>query len=88
MPFTADPGLLDAVVAIVECTFLERNRKVAARLAKHTHLSDWVALAPAVRCDHLVLAHLPPTPRDALEALLAPLAGRLQGRLVAWAAFD
>jgi ribonuclease BN (tRNA processing enzyme) len=84
-PFAADPGLLDAAVAIVECTFLERNRKVAARLAKHAHLSDWVAIAPALTCDHLVLAHLPPMPGGELAGLLAPLAEKLRGRLVAWA---
>jgi ribonuclease Z len=85
-PFVADPGLLDAEVAVVECTFLERNRKVAARLAKHAHLSDWVALAPKLRCDHLVLAHLPPMPAKEISVLLAPLAERLPGRLVAWSA--
>jgi len=85
-PFVADPGLLDATVGIVECTFLQRNRKVAARLAKHAHLSDWVALAPELRCDHLVLAHLPPMPAKELSVLLAPLAERLPGRLVAWSA--
>jgi ribonuclease Z len=85
-PFVADPGLLDAEVAIVECTFLERNRKVAARLAKHAHLSDWVALAPKLRCDNLVLAHLPPMPPADIAPLLAPLAERLPGRLVAWSA--
>jgi ribonuclease BN (tRNA processing enzyme) len=83
-PFVADPGLLDAAVAVVECTFLERNRKVAARMAKHAHLSDWVALAPELRCDHLVLAHLPPMPAGQIATLLAPLAERLPGRLVAW----
>jgi len=84
-PFAADPSLLDAAVAVVECTFLGRNRKVAARLAKHAHLLDWLALAPALRCDYLVLAHLPPTPAGELRTLLAPLAERLRGRLVAWA---
>jgi ribonuclease BN (tRNA processing enzyme) len=85
-PFVAEPGLLDAEVAVVECTFLERNRKVAARLAKHAHLSDWVALAPKLCCDHLVLAHLPPMPAAENATLLAPLAERLPGRLVAWSA--
>jgi len=83
-PFVADPSLLDATVAIAECTFVERNRKVAARLAKHAHLSDWVALAPKLRCDHLVLAHLPPMPAREISLLVAPLAARLPGRLVAW----
>jgi ribonuclease BN (tRNA processing enzyme) len=83
-PFFAEPGLLDAGVAVVECTFLERNRKVAARIAKHCHVSDWVDLAPKLRCDHLVLAHLPPMPGPEISMLLAPLAKRLPGRLVAW----
>jgi ribonuclease Z len=85
-PFAAEPGLLDAEVAVVECTFLERNRKVAARFAKHAHLSDWVALAAKLRCDHLVLAHLPPMPAAEIATLLEPLAERLPGRLVAWSA--
>jgi ribonuclease Z len=84
-PFVADPTLLDATVAIVECTFVERNRKVAARMAKHAHLSDWVALAPKLRSDHLVLAHLPPMPAREISVLVAPLADRLPGRLVVWA---
>jgi ribonuclease BN (tRNA processing enzyme) len=84
-PFIAEPGLLDAAIAIVECTFLERNRKVAARLAKHAHLSDWVALAPRLSCDHLVLAHLPLMATAELTALAAPLAETLPGALVLWA---
>jgi len=87
-PFTADPGLLDAEVTVVECTFLERNRKVAARLAKHAHLSDWVTLAPKLRCDYLVLAHLPPMPSAEIAPLLAPLAECFPGRLVAWSAAE
>jgi ribonuclease Z len=83
-PFVAAPELLDATVAIVECTFVERNRKVAARMARHAHLSDWVALASKLRCDHLVLAHLPPMLAAEITALLAPLAERLPGCLVAW----
>jgi ribonuclease BN (tRNA processing enzyme) len=85
-PFAADPGLLDAEVAVVECTFLEPNRRVAARLAKHAHLKDWLEVAPSLRCDRLVLAHLPPMPRADLRALTLPLADRLAGTLVLWAA--
>jgi ribonuclease Z len=84
-PFVVAPGLLDATVAIVECTFVERNRKVAARMAKHAHISDWVALAPKLCCDHLVLAHLPSMPASEISMLVAPLADRLAGRLVVWA---
>jgi len=83
-PFAADPALLDARVAVVECTFVDRNRRVAARLAKHAHLKDWVEIAPSLRCDYLVLAHLPPQPAEEIEALVAPLAECLPGRLIAW----
>jgi ribonuclease BN (tRNA processing enzyme) len=85
-PFTADPGLLDAAVAVVECTFVERNRVIAARLAAHAHLSDWLELAPRLTCDSLVLTHLPPVPAAELAALVRPLADALAGRLVVWAA--
>ncbi len=83
-PFAADPALLDAEVAVVECTFVERNRRVAARLAKHAHVKDWIEIAPSLRCDHLVLAHLPPLPPHEVAALLAPLAERFAGRVIAW----
>jgi ribonuclease Z len=85
-PFTADPGLLDAAVAVLECTFVERNRVIAARLAAHAHLSDWLELAPRLACDSLVLTHLPPVPAAELAALVRPLADALAGRLVVWAA--
>ena len=85
-PFAADPALLDASVAVVECTFVENNRRVAAHLAKHAHLKDWLEIAPSLRCDHLVLAHLPPLDAARIEELVAPLAQRLRGRLVAWVA--
>jgi ribonuclease Z len=87
-PFAADPGLLDAAVAVVECTFVEKNRVIAARLAAHAHLADWVELAPRLACDVLVLSHLPPLPADELRALVGPLAAALGGRLVLWAAAD
>lgn len=83
-PFVEDPGLLDARVAVVECSFVEENRRVAARLARHAHLKDWLELGPRLRCDALVLAHLPPTSRARLEPLLRPLAGVVGGAVVAW----
>jgi ribonuclease BN (tRNA processing enzyme) len=85
-PFLAAPELLDAEVAIVECSFVERNRRIAARLARHAHLADWVRLAPRLTCDALVLAHLPQTPASALDELAAPLAKAFPGRLVLWVA--
>jgi ribonuclease Z len=88
VPFAADPGLLDAAVAVVECTFVEKNRVIAARLAAHAHLSDWLELAPRLVCDALVLSHLPVLPADELRELARPLAAALGGRLVLWAAAD
>ena len=84
-PFAADPALLDAAVAVVECTFVERNRVIAARLAAHAHLSDWLDLAPRLACDVLVLSHLPVLPAAELVELTRPLAAALGGRLVLWA---
>jgi ribonuclease Z len=87
-PFVADPGLLDARVALVECTFVENNRRVAARMAGHAHLKDWIELAPRLACDRLVLTHLPPMDIGELAALAEPLAKALPGELVLWTAPD
>jgi len=84
-PFRAAPELLDARVAIVECSCPEKNRRFAARMAKHAHVLDWVDLAPDLTCDVLVLAHLPELPADELEELVMPLARELSGELVLWA---
>jgi ribonuclease Z len=84
-PFRAAPELLDAAVAIVECSFPERNRRIAARLSKHAHVLDWVELAPELTCDALVLAHLPELPADELVELVKPLAKAYRGALVLWA---
>lgn len=84
VPFEADPSLLDARVAIVECTFIEPNRRVAARLARHAHILDWVQLAPRLSCDTMVLAHLPDLSAGKLAQLAAPLARPLLGDLVLW----
>lgn len=87
-PFLARPELLDGAAAVVECTYVEDNRRIAARLARHAHLKDWIELAPRLTCDTLVLAHLPAAPRHELEVAVRPLAGALQGRLVLWVATD
>lgn len=84
LPFRAAPELLDADVALVECSFVEPGYRVAARLGGHAHLADWLELAPRLTCDRLVLAHLPADLDPArLEALVA--AARGDGpALVAW----
>lgn len=57
--FARNPQLLDAQVAVVECSLGGENRRLAARLARHAHILDWLELAPQLACDVLVLAHLP-----------------------------
>lgn len=83
-PFRADPALLDAAVAVVECSFLEGSHRLAARLSAHAHLADWLELAPRLACDHLVLAHLPAVEPAELVRLTRPLAEALSGELVLW----
>lgn len=57
--FASHPHLLDAHVVVVECTLVGENRRLAARLARHAHILDWIELAPRLSCDVMVLAHLP-----------------------------
>lgn len=83
--YERDPGLLDADIALVECTFVEPNRRVAARLSGHAHILDWLELAPRLSADYLVLAHLPALPWQELVGHTAPLAAAFPGRLVLWA---
>lgn len=84
-PFLARPALLDGAVAVVECTYVEDNLRLAARLARHAHLKDWLELAPRLTCDTLVLAHLPEAPRADLERAALPLAAALGAPVVLWA---
>ena len=76
-PFRDDPGLLDASVAVVDCSFIDTGTRVAARLGGHGHLDDWLELLPDLRCDFLVLAHLQPgtTAETILERLPEDLPG-------------
>ncbi|MEX1310027.1 MAG: MBL fold metallo-hydrolase [Candidatus Sulfomarinibacteraceae bacterium] len=85
-PFREDPGLLDASVAVVDCSFIETGTRVAARLGGHGHLDDWLELLPDLRCDFLVLAHL--QPGTTAETLLDRLPEDLPGTaiVVPWVA--
>jgi ribonuclease BN (tRNA processing enzyme) len=83
-PYVAAPELLDAQVAVVECTFVEKNRRVAARMSRHAHIADWTEVAAQLTCDALVLAHLPPLTPSMLARLALPLAQALPGELVLW----
>jgi ribonuclease Z len=84
-PFETNAELLDAEVAIVDCSFIEPNRRIAARLSKHAHILDWLELAPRLTCDALVLSHLPQASRESITELAQPLARAYRGRLVVWA---
>lgn len=87
-PFHARPELLDGEVAVVECTYVEENHRLAARLARHAHLRDWLELAPQLVCDTLVLSHLPELPRAELERAAQPLRAALTARLSLWVASE
>ena len=76
-PFRNDPALLDAEIAVVDCSFIDPGTRVAARLGGHGHLADWMELLPEINCDHLVLAHLPPGTTG--EAILERLPEDLPG---------
>ncbi len=70
-PYRENPGLLDAGLALVECTFLAPGQRAAARWSGHAHLLDWLELAPDLPCDRLALVHLPAgtKPADLRRAL-------------------
>lgn len=73
LPFREDIGVLDADLAVVDCTFVEPGMRVAARLSGHAHLREWMELCADLPCDQLVLAHLPSDVRaERLAALLEP----------------
>jgi hypothetical protein len=70
-PFRNNPSLLDADIAVVDCSFIEPGTRVAARLGGHGHLADWLELLPDLACNALVLAHLPPeVTADRITSLL------------------
>jgi ribonuclease Z len=85
-PFRDDPGLLDADIAVVDCSFIDPGTRVAARLSGHGHLMDWIELLPELECGALVLAHLPPetTADRILERLPEELPGT--ATVVPWVA--
>jgi len=85
-PFRDDPDLLDADVAVVDCSFIDPGTRVAARLGGHGHIMDWIELLPELSCDALVLAHLPP--ETTAESFLERLPEKLPGTatVVPWVA--
>jgi hypothetical protein len=85
-PFRDHPALLDAEVAVVDCSFIDPGTRVAARLGGHGHLMDWIELLPELECDALVLAHLPP--ETTVASILERLPDELPGTatIVPWVA--
>jgi len=85
-PFREDPRLLDASIAVADCSFIDPGTRVAARLGGHGHLADWLELLPDLQCDTLVLAHLPPeaTAKSVLKRLPEDLPGT--ATIVPWIA--
>ena len=79
-PFRKNPALLDGDIAVVDCSFIDPGTRVAARLSGHGHLTDWLELLPELRCNTLVLAHLPP--EATAEGILARLPDDLPGTAV------
>ncbi len=77
LPFQADPSLLDARLAVVDCSFVADGTRVAARLGGHAHIQDWLQIHPDLPCDILVLAHLPADARaDQIRSMLDDIDGR------------
>jgi len=81
--FERVPALADAEVLVTECTFLRPSDRERARRFGHTHLDDIAALAPSLRCRHLVLTHLSRRHRlaEGASRIEEALAGKLAGRL-------
>ena len=79
-PFRNDPSRLDGAIAIVDCSFVKPGTRVAARLGGHGHLADWLELLPALSCNALVLAHLPP--EVTAESILSLLPENLPGTAI------
>lgn len=70
------PELLDAEVAVVDCSFVADGTRIAARLSAHGHVADWSELRPDLPCEELVLAHLPADlDPDALYGAFEPRSG-------------
>lgn len=52
------PEVMEAKVLITECTFLEPGHRGRAKVGRHMHLDDIVALLEHCKAEHIVLTHL------------------------------
>ncbi len=57
-PHLIRPELLDAKIAIIECTFFEPDHKSRAKVGKHLHVDDVAELLPKLSAEAVVLVHL------------------------------
>jgi ribonuclease Z len=55
--FSQHGGVLGAEVVLLECSFFKPADRDRARRFGHLHLDDLLALAPELRCRHLILLH-------------------------------
>lgn len=57
-PHLIRPELLDAKIAILECTFFEPDHKARAKVGKHLHVDDIAELLPKLEAEIVVLVHM------------------------------
>lgn len=88
--FTAHPEALDAEIVLLECSFWRPADRDRARAFGHLHLDDLLAVAPSLRCRHLVLLHpsrrhrLGEASRVVREQIAPALSGEAHSLAVDW----
>jgi ribonuclease Z len=83
-----EPSMLESRVLILECTFLDERKSLAATHAGcHIHLDELLAMADRFANEHLVLMHFSQIykPREVVEILARRCPPGLLSRIVAFA---
>jgi ribonuclease Z len=75
--FALEPRLLTVPILLIECTFLDSDRRENARRYGHLHFDDLVARAADLRNEAIVLVHL--SRRHSVAELRRSVAERLPG---------
>ncbi len=80
--FELEPRVFRSAILLIECTFVDEDRRAEAALYKHLHLDDLVAHRERFENRHLVLHHLsrryrPARLRAEVDRLLPELAERI-----------
>ena len=57
-PVFDHPDVQKAEILITECTFFDPTHKQRAKVGKHLHLDDLVAILPKLKNQHLVITHV------------------------------